>query len=128
MKGIGSIVLCVYFLFLLAGVNIGKHYCGDTLEKISFFSTPESCCDAEKVPDCCKNESVRISIKDNFNVILNHFSLQPSFSFLAFLYTSNTKANDFTFDLFSESKIIYPPPLLTKKYHSLHILFLSLLI
>lgn len=128
MKGISSILFCVYFLFLLAGVNIGKHYCGDTLEKISFFSAPESCCDAEKVPDCCKNENVRISLKENFNVIHTYFSLQPSFSFLLFLLVSDSKINNLTFKLCSESKIVYPPPLLTKNYYSLHILFLSLLI
>ncbi len=127
IKSVFSVLMGFYILLLSVGVNVNKHYCAGELEKIAFFTShQESCCDADKNPDCCKSENIKISLKENFSLNNAHYSLNSSFSTLKFVFNPPLLLN-VSSSLLSYIEIFISPPDL-KINKTLHILFLSLLI
>lgn len=96
LKSIFSLFLAVTVLFSSTGFTVYKHYCGDFLKDVSVFETIDNCHDEalpadyqkvmesacqmhslecsidKKDNDCCKNESNRLEIKDNFKKLVEN--------------------------------------------------------
>lgn len=66
-KIIFSLVVFTY-VFSSVGVRLVAHYCGGSLEKISLFSKPTSCCggEEEEAGDCCTNDSRHVAFQKDF--------------------------------------------------------------
>lgn len=57
------------YLFLVIGVNMAIHFCGDTIDSVEFALTeskgePDSCCGMECGSDCCTTEIKTTKIED----------------------------------------------------------------
>jgi hypothetical protein len=76
-----DIVLALLVLVATTGIMVTKHYCGDNLAGIAFFSKPEPCCDME---GCCHFESSFHQLKEDFftpdNYTKSYLQWQDMFS------------------------------------------------
>jgi hypothetical protein len=64
------LVVCIY-VFSTIGISVFSHYCGDELEKVSFFTKTNSCCGDDESDEamesgCCKDELTHIAFKEDF--------------------------------------------------------------
>jgi hypothetical protein len=57
------------YLFLVVGVNVAIHFCGDSIDSVQLALTeskgePDSCCGMECGSECCKTEIKTTKIED----------------------------------------------------------------
>ncbi len=134
LKKIASIVLAIFFLMSSSHLSFATHFCGGKVFKHALLFTPsalgcgmengkDDCDKTTKIEtDCCKNQSILISIKDNFQPSLAKISVEQHFIFV------NVAALLFSVPTTIQNKISfqdYKPPLPDK---DIPILFQSFLI
>ncbi|MCK9280051.1 MAG: hypothetical protein M0P71_05485 [Melioribacteraceae bacterium] len=69
MKKFFTISFALIYLFLVVGVNVAIHFCGDSVDSVQFALTenpgePDSCCGMECGIECCKTEIKTTKIED----------------------------------------------------------------
>ena len=101
-------------LFLLSnmGITVNKHYCGKTLESVSFFVSKDSCCGDIEMPEgCCLNETDYIKLDINVDppVVASAVSLKHNFTSLTFFAESFLY---FPAQVNTPDYLNYKPPLL----------------
>ena len=63
------IFLAFLLLISTAGIAVSKHYCGNTLQKVSINSDVNSCCE-EKMPNCpCNSETAHYKVDSDFQTV-----------------------------------------------------------
>ncbi len=62
-KKTANIALSFMLLFSTVGLTVTKHYCGNSLVKITIFTKPAPCCQKD---GCCHNESSVFQFKANY--------------------------------------------------------------
>ena len=134
LKKIASISLAIFFLMSSSHLSFATHFCGGKAFKHALLFSPselgcgmengkDDCDKTTKIEnDCCKNQSILISIKDNFQPSLAKISVVPHFIFVtiaAILFSVPTVSS--TIISFQD----YHPPLPDK---DIPVLFQSFLI
>lgn len=134
LKKIASILLALFFLMSSSHLSFATHYCGGKVFKHALLiSTSEFGCGMEKATkdcenktktqkNCCDNELVELSIKDNYQPSLTKINAEQHFIFVT------VAAILFSVPITIQNKISfqdYHPPLPDK---DIPILFQSFLI
>jgi hypothetical protein len=65
LKKTGHIILTLLVLVATTGLTFSKHYCGNELKSVKFFSEAKLCCSGPC--KCCHNETVTVKISDDFS-------------------------------------------------------------
>ncbi|WP_423127562.1 HYC_CC_PP family protein [Gaoshiqia sp. Z1-71] len=114
LRKISHITLMLLLLVLTAGFTVSRHYCGDSLMDVTFFSGSATSCDESGMTcssdDCCHDESQVFQLDHQYTspIILDHvqyiqFILAELFIPLAFECPLNKEVDLF---IVAES----PPP------------------
>lgn len=83
-------ILLVFLLLVsTAGVAVSKHYCGNTLQKISIDSEVNSCCGEEMRTCPCNSETAHYKVDSDFQTVqFDLDTFQPIFLFsINFLFS-----------------------------------------
>ncbi len=64
MKKIVLITFALFYIFASAGINMKLHFCGGSLQSISFNGNAhdKGCCEKKSTKDCCKTQQVSFKI------------------------------------------------------------------
>lgn len=105
------------YVFSSVGVCLVAHYCGGSLEKISLFSKPNSCCGGEEdeADDCCKNDSKHIVFQKDFTfykVVADSKAPVRDLFLIEKDGLTGFSFNGLTYSQFSGTKKVRPPNLM----------------
>ena len=94
LKKIASILLALFFLVSSSHLSFATHFCGGKAFKHALLFSPsdlgcgmengkDDCDKTTKIDnDCCKNQSILISIKDNFQSSSSKINAEQHFIFV----------------------------------------------
>lgn len=72
LRKITHIAVALMLLITTMGFTVSKHYCSDSLVKVTINAEAKSCCDMEN--GCCRNETVHFHLEGNyvFPMVINY--------------------------------------------------------
>ncbi|KUO63387.1 hypothetical protein APF79_06355 [bacterium BRH_c32] len=101
------------YLFLVVGVNVAIHFCGDEVDSVELALTerkgePDSCCGMECGSECCKTEIKTTKIED-LHKSENEFKIS-SFEISIPFHANNEVADVVSHSIFQHNITDNSPP------------------